>query len=202
MRISLVYLVILFSASCNSKPDNSNTTSEIKTTQGVDTLKDKSGTIERYYLSEKAALDSIKEYKIDSLYKICLKMLYVIYGKEKIFDKTLSKSSTIGECDIRLYSFNYASAHSRRIDFEIFWRDSLPVNAQFSFNSLGDMMTSFSIDIDKKILINSSIGGVLIMPIDSFKGLYVKTLQDKEFKRYLEEYKSRINPKFKRLIDW
>lgn len=198
MSVFYITLIILFVTSCQSNANNKKNSKNDEVLQSDDSLKQQSSVINQYYLKEKSARDSINKYQLDSIYNRCLELLYGIYGKEKIADLTKKKSTTIGECDIRLYRFQYKSPHLRRIDFEIFWNDSLPVNAEFNFGSIGKMITSFTVDIGKKKIINGSVGDVMFMPISSIGMLYTDIIKQKSFSDYLKENEKRVHIKFKK----
>src|SRR5215813_5820200 len=135
MHLSFLFLTMLLGVSCQSGGDAPNETKDNDT--GVSTNANsiqRQSIINRYYAREKSARDSITKYQLDSIYDRCLRLLYGIYGKEKITDITTKRSTTVGESDIRLYGFKYETPIIRRIDFEVFWNDSLPINATYSFD--------------------------------------------------------------------
>lgn len=193
--IAFLMTVICFLYACNNEPK------KVSNTENESTFLDSARyLINDYTLQEKRALDSIQLYDIDSLFMECTKMMYVIYGREKVLDVTRNKSVTIGECDIRPYAFVYQSPDIRRLDLEVFWPDSLPVNALFSFESLGAMKSSFTINIKQKSLINTSQQDVVYTPVENFKAQYAQSLNDLEFQKYIKDDRNKINPKFKRLL--
>jgi hypothetical protein len=200
-RTFLLLLIVIAMAlffGCQSENKNPNRSDD---SSGVANVKaNKENIIGDYRLKEKFTWDSIKYFELDSVVAECLKLLYVGYGKEKVIDSDSKQEITIGECDIRLHQFKYLGPFLRRFDFEVFFKDSLPVNALFTFDKLGSMNNSFTVDVKKKEIINASANGTIYTSMKDFTQTINEVIKDPSFKSYVEKNSQVLHPKFKNIL--
>ncbi len=150
-----------------------------------------------YREKENATLDSISKYNLYNPCKEGINILYSIYAPRKLYDRNLEKDITIGECDIRVLSFKSMSPFTKRVMFEIFTKDSLPLNSDRIFDNVGVFIYAFDIDITKgKILyglLESDTESKI--ELENLMKLAKKERGSDAFKRYLKQYNNALSQK-------
>lgn len=187
-------VILIFQVACDQKGPRVVTENKIN---NIDTNKINTLLINSYRSEELRSLDSIHYYDLDSIYHTAINFLYSIYGDQNLPEINTNRSITVGESDIRVIDFTFLSKSKRRLTFDIFWPDSLPVLSQRTFDKLGSMIYCFEIDIvNKKILsgLTSAEGKVPELDINN---LAKARVESEEFKKYIAMFSSKLNKKFK-----
>jgi hypothetical protein len=155
--------------------------------------------IHAFNQDERSAMDSVFKYNLDSIHQLCMRYLYVLYSNEVLTDKMLSKKLTIGECNIRLTGFEKTSNGLGLMIYGVFINDSIPADVIIKTSS-GEMINSFEVDLNKKLIICGVEAGVLKIDIKNIQSLYNNALKSVIFNKYIREYKKELHPKFLHLL--
>jgi hypothetical protein len=154
--------------------------------------------IDSYNADERRSLDSVKKFGLTAAYNQCLRYMYVIFGDETVIDDSL-KHSTIGENNIKLIRFKRKSDSVAHLTFDVFLNDSIPTSST-RLSSVGNLINSFDIDMDRKLILNGSTFGEGIVRIQDIQTLYDSAMRSAHWKQYVDSHENKLHIKFQKLL--
>lgn len=155
----------------------------------------------KYDQKERNALDSIKKYKLESLFMTCLKSFYQFHGSDSIYDYESGGFFTVGEFDVKIVDFKVKDQVHRTIEVDLFKSDSLPVLHDGRIKNGGGKLNSFfEIDILNNSLLSVSTGGPGEIKGEAFLKASIQISNTEQFKNYINDNRVNLSPRFKSSI--
>lgn len=173
----LLFFLFILIVGCNNDKNKVNQSESDLSNASIERSK------EEFRIKENNALDSIRKYKMDSVYSSCLSLLYKHYAQDTVIEIPTGSELTIGECDIRLSYFKHRKA-DRMITFILFCKDSSPLTFNGIVKGKGSFMGSFAIN-DSYELVNVSDFGEGRMSSKDFIESANHNAQSPSFANYL-----------------
>lgn len=195
MRILIFYLLILI-YSCNNNETKSSQKSD-DTTTGFTEDSIHKRRVGLYKRNEQQAIDSLKHYEVLPFYDTLRGLLYKIYGTEILLEDKAKRSITVGECDIRITSFDFVGPDLRLICLDMFGTDSVPIPSDRLSKEAGVMMLCAEINVSNKSMTRASTGHMGFTPISEFKSIAESPGNLKKLRHYVDSLREKLHPKFK-----
>lgn len=200
-RFSLsLFSFLLAIATCNFSCHNNNESADGSTDTISTSNNEKTGLVNIYFEDERKCMDSISSYNLDSIHLVCLKYLYVLYGRELINNPYTGKKVSIGECNIKLGYFESKHSDIKLLGYHVFINDSLPAELPI-ISSWGTMISGFYVNTKNKEIINATDeGDETEIKIPNLQKLFNSALKNPAFKNYIETNKNHLHTKFISLL--
>lgn len=157
---------------------------------------DRSPGIKAFNEDEKLALDSAMYYKVSDLVDSCFKYIYVHFAMYNLQGKT----TTIGECNIRLINLSSISDAKKDLIFGVFINDSIPAGFRLKLEPQSDPMIDGFVVNTRTHKIEEAYVGYGRMTMGNVLENYNLIIKEERFIQYLNDHKNTIHPKFKRLL--
>jgi hypothetical protein len=193
---SIVLIVAIIS--CSAPDDNSAKNSNYNLS-GTGHVAGDTGIIRHFNRQERAALDSVAKYSLQSIHDSCLKYLYTIHGFEVLKGSDIGNGKTIGECNFKLTRFVSKSPTIKTMSYGVFINDSIPTLSILQ-TAMGSIILGFDVDLNNKTLVHANIGEFGRIKIANIQQLSDSALRSPLLQNYIAENRQRLHPKFIRVL--